>query len=122
METSATLLGIVCSHLPESPLPDSHFFLLVSLHTAEVTEGVIDEGLHLAVAVQYCGFCSVVWTMWVMVDDAARDCALTSPRILLITWHHGRRTALSGGGTILRASQCSRSGLCGQQQMTTDRS
>ncbi|KAH9024168.1 hypothetical protein EDB85DRAFT_1894473 [Lactarius pseudohatsudake] len=41
-----------------------------------VTEGsVIDEGLHLAAAVQYCGFRSVVGTMWAMVDEDGRDLA-----------------------------------------------
>jgi CHAT domain-containing protein len=41
-----------------------------------MTEGsVIDEGLHLAAAVQYCGFRSVVGTMWAMVDNDGQDLA-----------------------------------------------
>jgi CHAT domain-containing protein len=32
----------------------------------------MDEGLHLAAAVQYSGFRSVVGTMWAMVDDDGR--------------------------------------------------
>ncbi|KAH8978918.1 hypothetical protein EDB86DRAFT_3150036 [Lactarius hatsudake] len=47
-----TLLDIV-----RSDLPTAEFAFLSACHIAEVTEGsVIDEGLHLAAAVQYCGF------------------------------------------------------------------
>ncbi|KAH8991526.1 CHAT domain-containing protein [Lactarius akahatsu] len=66
-----TLLEIV-----RSDLPTAEFAFLSACHTAEVTEGsVIDEGLHLAAAVQYCGFRSVVGTMWAMVDEDGRDLA-----------------------------------------------
>jgi len=66
-----TLLEIVRSHLPTA-----EFAFLSACHTAEVTEGsVTDEGLHLAAAVQYCGFRSVVWTMWAMVDEDGQDLA-----------------------------------------------
>ena len=41
-----------------------------------MTEGsIIDEGLHLAAAVQYSGFRSVIGTMWAMVDEDGRDLA-----------------------------------------------
>jgi len=66
-----TLLEIV-----RSRLPTAEFAFLSACHTAEVTEGSIDdEGLHLAAAVQYCGFRSVVGTMWAMVDEDGRDLA-----------------------------------------------
>ncbi|KAN0141160.1 CHAT domain containing protein [Lactarius tabidus] len=66
-----TLLEIVRSHLPTA-----EFAFLSACHTAEVTEGsIIDEGLHLAAAVQYSGFQSVVGTMWAMVDEDGRDLA-----------------------------------------------
>jgi hypothetical protein len=66
-----TLLEIVRSHLP-----NAEFAFLSACHTAEVTEGsVVDEGLHLAAAVQYCGFRSVVGTMWAMVDEDGQDLA-----------------------------------------------
>ncbi|KAF8264254.1 hypothetical protein EI94DRAFT_1738861 [Lactarius quietus] len=49
-----TLLEIVHSHLPTTEF-------LSACHTAEVTEGsIMDERLHLAAAVQYCGFHCVV--------------------------------------------------------------
>ena len=35
----------------------------------------MDEGLHLAAAVQYSGFRSVVGTMWAMADVDGRDLA-----------------------------------------------
>ncbi|KAI9435658.1 hypothetical protein BJY52DRAFT_1422103 [Lactarius psammicola] len=38
-------------------------------------ESIVDEVLHLAAAVQYCGFRSVVGTMWAMVDEDGRDLA-----------------------------------------------
>ena len=66
-----TILDIVRAHLPAA-----EFAFLSACHTAEVTEGsIIDEGLHLAAAVQYCGFRSVVGTMWAMADIDGRDLA-----------------------------------------------
>ena len=66
-----TLLDIVRSHLPHA-----EFAFLSACHTAELTEGSIaDEGLHLAAAVQYCGFRSVVGTMWAMADQDGADLA-----------------------------------------------
>ena len=66
-----TLLEIVRSHIPTA-----EFAFLSACHTAEVTRGsIVDEVLHLAAAVQYCGFRSVVGTMWAMVDEDGRDLA-----------------------------------------------
>jgi len=66
-----TLLDIVRSRLPAA-----EFAFLSACHTAELTtESIADEGLHLAGAVQYCGFRSVVGTMWEMVDDDGPDLA-----------------------------------------------
>ena len=59
-----TLLDLV-----RSQLPNSEFAFLSACHTAELTEeSIVDEGLHLTAAVQYCGFRSVVGTMWDMAD------------------------------------------------------
>ena len=59
-----TLLDIV-----RSRLATAEFAFLSACHTAEITEGSIeDESLHLTAAVQYCGFRSVVGTMWAMAD------------------------------------------------------
>jgi tetratricopeptide (TPR) repeat protein len=64
-----TLLNIV-----RSQLPAAEFVFLAACHTAELTEGsVADEGLHLAAAMQYCGFRSVVGTMWAMADTDGAD-------------------------------------------------
>ena len=64
-----TLLEIVRSHLPIA-----EFAFLSACHTAELTdESIADEGLHLAAAVQYCGFRSVVGTMWAMADTDGQD-------------------------------------------------
>jgi CHAT domain-containing protein len=64
-----TLLEIVRSHLPAA-----EFAFLSACHTAELTdESIADEGLHLAAAVQYCGFRSVVGTMWAMADTDGQD-------------------------------------------------
>jgi len=66
-----TLLEIVRSRLPAA-----EFAFLSACHTAELTEGSIaDEGLHLTAAVQYCGFRSVVGTMWAMADQDGGDLA-----------------------------------------------
>ena len=64
-----TLLSIV-----RSQLPAAEFAFLSACHTAELTEdSVADEGLHLAAAMQYCGFQSVVGTMWAMADTDGAD-------------------------------------------------
>ena len=64
-----TLLAIV-----RSQLPAAEFAFLSACHTAELTEGsAADEGLHLTAAMQYCGFRSVVGTMWAMADADGAD-------------------------------------------------
>ena len=66
-----TLLDIV-----RSRLATGEFAFLSACHTAELTtESIADEGLHLAGAVQYCGFRSVVGTMWGMADVDGPDLA-----------------------------------------------
>jgi CHAT domain-containing protein len=66
-----SLLDIVQSRLPEA-----EFAFLSACHTAELTEeSIADEVLHLAAAMQYCGFRSVVGTMWAMADTDGRDLA-----------------------------------------------
>jgi len=66
-----TLLDIV-----RSRLPTAEFALLSACHAAELTDGSIaDEALHLTAAVQYCGFRSVVGTMWAIADTDGRDLA-----------------------------------------------
>jgi len=65
------LLDIVRSHLP-----DAEFAFLSACHTAELTsESISDEVLHLAAAMQFCGFRSVVGTMWAMADIDGPDLA-----------------------------------------------
>jgi len=59
-----------------SQLPDAEFAFLSACHTAELTDGSIaDEVLHLAAAMQFCGFRSVVGTMWAMADMDGPDMA-----------------------------------------------
>jgi hypothetical protein len=66
-----TLLDIVRSRVPAA-----EFAFLSACHTAELTDGSsADEGLHLAAAVQYCGFRSVVGTMWAMANEDGSDLA-----------------------------------------------
>ena len=66
-----TLLDIV-----RARLPTAEFAFLSACHTAEHTTGsIMDEGLHLAGAVQYCGFRSVVGTIWKMADVDGPDLA-----------------------------------------------
>ncbi|KAI9462889.1 CHAT domain-containing protein [Lactarius psammicola] len=66
-----TLLDVV-----RSRLPNAEFAFLSCCHTAEITEkSIYDEGLHLTAAMQYCGFRSVVGTMWAMADTDGRDLA-----------------------------------------------
>jgi len=59
-----------------SQLPDAEFAFLSACHTAEMTEeSMTDEVLHLAAAMQFCGFKSVVGTMWEMADTDGQGLA-----------------------------------------------
>ncbi|KAH9046329.1 CHAT domain-containing protein [Lactarius deliciosus] len=74
-----TLLDIVRSQLPEA-----EFAFLSCCHAAEITEeSIADEALHLTAAMQYCGFRSVVGTMWEMADTDGRDLAKSFYKSLL---------------------------------------
>ena len=62
--THLALLDIV-----RSGLPTAEFAFLPGCHMAEITnKSTADEELHLAGIIQYCGFRSVVGTMWDMAD------------------------------------------------------
>jgi CHAT domain-containing protein len=66
-----TLLDIV-----RSRLPTAEFAFLSVCHAAEWTDQrTPDEALHLTAAMQYCGFRSVVGTLWAMADTDGRDLA-----------------------------------------------
>jgi len=59
-----TLLDII-----RSRLPNAEFAFLAACHTADLTDrSLSDKLLHLTAAMQYCGFRSVVGTMWAMAD------------------------------------------------------
>ncbi|KAH9962742.1 CHAT domain-containing protein [Lactifluus volemus] len=74
-----TLLDIV-----RSRLPSAEFAFLSACHTAELTEESIDdEALHLTAAMQYCGFRSVVGTMWAMIDQGGQTLIQDFYKILL---------------------------------------
>ncbi|KAI9444030.1 CHAT domain-containing protein [Lactarius indigo] len=70
-EGRLTLLDIV-----RSRLPSAEFAFLSACHSAELTEqSIADEALHLAAAMQYSGFRSVVGTLWAVVDDDGPELA-----------------------------------------------
>ncbi|KAH9962754.1 CHAT domain-containing protein [Lactifluus volemus] len=74
-----TLLDIV-----RSRLPSAEFAFLSACHTAELTEESIDdEALHLTAAMQYCGFRSVVGTMWATMDQGGETLIQDFYKILL---------------------------------------
>jgi CHAT domain-containing protein len=67
-----------------SRLPNAEFAFLSACHTAELTEeSIADEGLHLTAALQYCGFRSVIGTIWAMADVDGRDLARRVYRSML---------------------------------------
>jgi CHAT domain-containing protein len=60
-----TLLDLIQSHLP-----NAEFAFLSACHSAECSDdGTPDEVLHLAAAMQCCGFRSVIGTLWAVVDN-----------------------------------------------------
>ena len=68
-EERLTLLDIV-----RSRLATVEFAFLSVCHAAEWTEDYIpDEALHLTAAMQFCGFRSVVGTLWAMADTDGQD-------------------------------------------------
>ncbi|KAI0297049.1 CHAT domain-containing protein [Multifurca ochricompacta] len=55
-------------------LSEAEFAFLSACHAAEWTdEDIPDEALHLTAAMQYCGFRSVVGTLWAMADQDGQD-------------------------------------------------
>ena len=51
-------------------LPNAEFAFLAACHTAAGDRGTPDETIHLAAALQFCGFQSVVGTLWATADKA----------------------------------------------------
>ncbi|EJC98895.1 uncharacterized protein FOMMEDRAFT_95233, partial [Fomitiporia mediterranea MF3/22] len=65
--------GLTLLDIMRVNLPNAEFAFLSACHTAEQhgigpSLGTYDEVLHLAAAVQFCGFRSVIGTMWEMYD------------------------------------------------------
>ncbi|EJD07022.1 TPR-like protein [Fomitiporia mediterranea MF3/22] len=64
-DSGLTLLDIV-----QASLPDAEFAFLSACHTAQLPyDGALDEVLHLAAAIQFSGFRSVIGSMWELLDD-----------------------------------------------------
>ncbi|KAH8111130.1 TPR-like protein [Phellopilus nigrolimitatus] len=64
-EDRLTLLDIIHSNLP-----NAEFAFLSACHSAgQIVDRAFGEVLHLAAAMQFCGFRSVIGTMWAMAND-----------------------------------------------------
>jgi CHAT domain-containing protein len=62
--------------LTQARLPNAEFAFLSACHSAAGdVRGTPDEVIHLAAALQLCGFRSVVGTLWAMEDVDGRDVA-----------------------------------------------
>jgi CHAT domain-containing protein len=82
-----SLLDIV-----RSRLPDAEFAFLSTCHSAELSEeSIADEALHLSAAMQFCGFRSVIGTMWAMADMDGRHLARDFYDSVFSEWGHGGR-------------------------------
>jgi CHAT domain-containing protein len=60
---SLTLLDLI-----QAKLPNAELAFLSACHSAEGDSATPDETIHLAAALQFCGFRSVVGTLWAMDD------------------------------------------------------
>ena len=61
--------GLKLLDIARANLPNAEFAFLSACHTAEQgPRYALDEVLHLAAAMQFCGFRSVVGTMWQLLD------------------------------------------------------
>jgi len=97
-----SLLDIV-----QSQLPNAEFAFLAACHTAELTdESPADEALHIAAAMQYCGFRSIVGTMWAMADEDGRDLAENFYKSVFSEWkqrvYYHERTAEALRDAVVR--------------------
>ena len=100
-DSRLTLLEIV-----RSRLPDAEFAFLSCCHTAEITEeSIADEALHLTAAMQYCGFRSVVGTMWEMADTDGRDLAKSFYKSLFSSQERGVPYHERSAGALRDATQ-----------------
>jgi CHAT domain-containing protein len=62
--------------LIQARLSNAEFAFLSACHTAAIdVDDTPDEAIHLAAALQFCGFRSVVGTLWAMVDIDGPDVA-----------------------------------------------
>ncbi|KAH8992707.1 CHAT domain-containing protein [Lactarius akahatsu] len=111
-----TLLDIA-----RSRLPDAEFAFLSCCHAAEVTQdSVADEALHLTAAMQYCGFRSVVGTMWEMADTDGRDLAKSFYKSLLssqetsVPYYERSAGALRDATQELRGEERNHAGTMGE--------
>jgi CHAT domain-containing protein len=60
----------------QTQLPDAEFAFLSACYTVELTDqSISDQVLHLAAAMQFCRFQSVIGMMWAMVDIDGLDLA-----------------------------------------------
>ena len=96
-----TLLDIV-----QSRLPDAEFAFLSCCHAAEITkDSVADEALHLTAAMQYCGFRSVVGTMWEMADVDGQDLSKSFYKSLFASQDSGVPYYERSAGALRDATQ-----------------
>ncbi|KAH9055415.1 CHAT domain-containing protein [Lactarius vividus] len=108
-----TLLDIA-----RSRLPDAEFAFLSCCHTAEITQdSVADEALHLTAAMQYCGFRSVVGTLWEMADTDGRDLAKSFYKSLF----SGQETSVPYYERSARALRDATQKLRGKRGITLER-
>lgn len=59
----------------DAHIPDANLAFLAACHSAAGDKGVPDEILSLAAAIQFCGFRSVVGTLWTMSDKDGPELA-----------------------------------------------
>ena len=64
-KSQLTLLDLI-----QARLPNAEFAFLASCHSAAGDLNTPDETIHLAAALQFCGFRSVVGTLWELADEA----------------------------------------------------
>ncbi|KAL5478259.1 hypothetical protein ACEPAI_2443 [Sanghuangporus weigelae] len=95
-----TLLDIARANLP-----NAEFAFLSACHTAEQgPDFALDEALHLAAGMQFCGFRSVVGTMWQLVDRDAPFLAGNIYRYLMSDLEEGEIRFKRAAGAVRQAA------------------
>ncbi|KAG2035481.1 CHAT domain-containing protein [Suillus americanus] len=96
---------------------NSEFAFLSACHTTVGDEKSPDESIHLAAAMQFCGFRSVIGSMWSVDDEVARQVVSAFYRKLIRVDNSGRLDCTHAAEALHKAVKSLRSKIPLEQQI-----